>query len=124
MFGVLVKRAWAIKDLLVLLVVVALGARLIHGGDDVVGPATTILARLGSFCSITAAVMMVIAVIEAAVVVASVVGAVIVAARWAMSAHILVEVHLGFVGVGILVGSSDHLAKPVGGLRLNLERSS
>ena len=32
-FGVLVKRAWAIKDLLVLLVVVALGARLTDGGD-------------------------------------------------------------------------------------------
>ena len=36
MFGVLVKRAQAIEDLLVLLVVVALGARLTDGSDDVV----------------------------------------------------------------------------------------
>ena len=34
-FGVLVKRAWAIEDLLVLFVVVTLGARLTNGGDDV-----------------------------------------------------------------------------------------
>ena len=34
--GVLVERAWALKDLLILLVVVALGARFINGGDDVV----------------------------------------------------------------------------------------
>ena len=35
-FGVLVKRARAIEDLLVLFVVVTLGARLTDGGDDVV----------------------------------------------------------------------------------------
>jgi len=35
-FGVLVKRARAIEDLLVLFVVVALGARLTDDGDDVV----------------------------------------------------------------------------------------
>ena len=34
--GVLVKRAGAVKDFLVLLIVVALSARLIDGGDDVV----------------------------------------------------------------------------------------
>ena len=34
-FGVLVKRAQAIKDLLVLLVIVTLGARLTNGGEDV-----------------------------------------------------------------------------------------
>ena len=33
---VLVKRAWAFMDLLVLLIVVALGVRFINGGDDVV----------------------------------------------------------------------------------------
>ena len=36
MLGILVERAWAIEDFLVLLVVVALGARFINGGDDVV----------------------------------------------------------------------------------------
>ena len=36
MFGVLVKRAHAIEDLLVLFVVVALGMRLTDSGDDVV----------------------------------------------------------------------------------------
>ena len=35
-FGVLVKRAWAIEDLLVLFIVVALGVRLTDGSDDVV----------------------------------------------------------------------------------------
>jgi len=35
-FGVLVKMARAIEDLLVLFIVVALGARLTDGGDDVV----------------------------------------------------------------------------------------
>ena len=67
-----------------------------------------------------AAVMMVTAVVEVVVVVASVVGAVVIAARWAMSAHILVEVHLGFVGVGILVGSRDHLANPCRRLAVEL----
>ena len=36
MFGILVERARAIKDLLVLLIVVALGVRLIVGDDDMV----------------------------------------------------------------------------------------
>ena len=119
-FGVLVKRAWAIKDLLVLLVVVALGARLTDGSDDVVWPAAAILARLGSFCSITAAVTMVTAVIEAAVVVVSVVREIVVAARWAMSARILIEAHLGFYGVGVLVGGRDHVANPCGQLTVEL----
>ena len=56
--------------------------------------------------------MMVIAVVEAAVVVESVVGAVIIAACWAMSARILVEAHLSFLGVGVLVGGCDHLTNP------------
>ena len=112
MFGVLVKRARAIEDLLVLFVVVALGARLTDGGDDVVWPSAAILARPGSFRSITAAVTMVTAVIKAAVVVASVVGVVVVAARWVRGAHILVEAHLGFLGIGVLVGDHDQLANP------------
>ena len=35
-FGILVKRARAVEDLLVLLIIVALGARFINCGDDVV----------------------------------------------------------------------------------------
>ena len=54
MLGVLVERAWAIEDLLVLLIIVALGARFINGGDNVVRPAAAILTRLGSFWPITA----------------------------------------------------------------------
>ena len=80
MSGVLVERARAVKDLLVLLIVVALGMRFINGGDNVVWPATVILTRLGSFWPITAAVMMVTVVIVAAVIVMLVVGAVVVAA--------------------------------------------
>ena len=49
MLGVLVERAQAIEDLLVLLIVVALGARFINNGGDVVWPAVVILTRLGSF---------------------------------------------------------------------------
>ena len=49
MLGVLVERAQAIEDLLVLLVIVALGARFFDGGDDVVRSTAAILTRLGSF---------------------------------------------------------------------------
>ena len=45
----LVEGAWAFKDLLVLLIVVALGARIFNGGDDVVWSAAVILTGLGSF---------------------------------------------------------------------------
>ena len=114
MFGVLVKRARAIKDLLVLFVVVALGVRLTDGGDDVVWPAAVILARLGSFCSIMAAVTMVTTVVVAVVVVASVIGSVVIAACWAMNARILIDPHLDFLGISVLVGSSDHLADASG----------
>ena len=34
--AVLVERAWAFEDLLILLIVVAFGARFINGGDDMV----------------------------------------------------------------------------------------
>ena len=34
-FGVLVKRARAVEDLLVLFIIVTLGVRLTNGGDDV-----------------------------------------------------------------------------------------
>ena len=56
--------------------------------------------------------MMVATVVRAAVAVASVV----VAVRQAMSACILVEAHLSFLGVGVLVGSGDHLADTGGRL--------
>ena len=46
MLAVFVERARAFKDLLVLLVVVALGARFINGGDDVVWSVAEILTLL------------------------------------------------------------------------------
>ena len=101
---------------MVLFIVDVLGVRLTDGGDNVVWLAAVILARFWSFYSMMATITMVTAVVEAAVVVASVVGAVVVATRWAMSARILVEAHLGFLGVGVLVASSDHLAEASGRL--------
>ena len=116
MSGILVERAQAVEDLLVLLVVVALGARFVDGGDDVVWPMAVILTRLGSFWPITIAVTVVTAVVEAAFIVVSVV----VVVCWAMSARILIEAHLGFLSVGVLVGSHDHLANPCGRLAVEL----
>ena len=98
-----------------MLIVVALGARFINGGDDVVWLVVAILTRLGSFWPIMAAVTMV-----TAVVVASVVGVVVIATCWAMSARILIEAHLGFLGVGVLVGGCDHLTDPHGWLTVEL----
>ena len=112
MLSVLMERARAIEDLLVLLVVVALSTRFINGGDDVDWPAAVILTRLGSFWPIMATVPMMTVVVIVSVIVAPVVGAIIVAASWAMSARILIEAHLGFLGVGVLVGGRDHLANP------------
>ena len=59
---------------------------------------------------------MVIAVVVATVIVASIVRAVIVVARWAICARIFVEAHLGFLGVSVLVGRSDHLTDTGGRL--------
>ena len=84
MLGVLMERARAIVDLLILFIIVALGARFIDGSNDVVWSAVAILTRLGPFWPITTDVTMVTAVVEAAVVVSSVVGAVVVAVRRAM----------------------------------------
>ena len=103
-----------------MLIVVALGARFINGGDDVVWLAMAILTRFGSFWPIKVAVTMVTAIIIAAVVVASVIGAIVVAVCWAMSARILVETHLSFLGVGVLVSGRDHLANPYGRLAVEL----
>ena len=63
---------------------------------------------------------MITAVIVAALIVASVVWPIIVAASWAMSARILVEAHLGFLDVSILVGGRDHLANPCRRLAVEL----
>ena len=82
--------------------------------------AVTILTRLGSFWLITVAVPMVNAVIVAAVIVALVVGVVVIAVSWAMSACILIEAYLGFLGIGVLVGNHDHLANPCGWLAVEL----
>ena len=109
-----------IKDLLVLLIIVALGVRFIVGSNDVVWPVVAILARLRSFWPITTAITMVTAVVVAAVVVESVVGAVVLAACWAMSARILIEAHLGFLSVGVLVGGHDRLANACGWLAVEL----
>ena len=49
MLAIFVERAWAFENLLVLLVVVALGARFINDGVDVVWPVAAILTRHGSF---------------------------------------------------------------------------
>ena len=43
MLGVLVERAWAFKDLLVLLIIVVLGSRLVNSGDDMVWSAVATL---------------------------------------------------------------------------------
>ena len=63
-----------------------------------------------------AAIAMVATVVRVAIAVALVVGAVVVAARWAMSARVLIEAHLGFLHVEVLVGRSDHLADAGGRL--------
>ena len=119
MFGVLVKRARAVEDLLVLFVVVALGARLTNGGDDVFWPTAAILARHVSSCPITVAIVVVAVVIGAAVAVTSVVRAIVITVRQALGAYVLAEAYLGFLGVGILVGGSYHFADT--GRRLMVE---
>jgi hypothetical protein len=115
-FSVLVKRARAVEDLLVLFLVVTLGTRLTNNGDDVFRLAAVILVRPVSSCSITTAIAMVAAVVGAAIVVTSVVGAIVIAVRRALSACILVEAHLGFLGVSVLVGGSYHFANTGGRL--------
>ena len=111
-----VERAWEFEDLLVLLVIVALGAKFINNSDDMIWSAVAILTRLGSFWPITTTVPMVTVVVVAAVAMASVVRAIVVTVRRALSACILIEAHLGFLGVGVLVGSSDHFADTGGRL--------
>ena len=124
MLDVLVERARAIEDLLVLLIVVALCAWLIDVGNKVIWSAAAILTRFESVWLITSAVpvettviiaaiivlSVVVAVVVAANVMLSVVVAVVVAARRAISARIFVKTHLRFLGVGVLVGGCDHLA--------------
>ena len=118
--AILVERAWALEDLLVLLVIVALGARFINGGNDVVWSAAAILTRFGPFWPITATVPMVTAVVVAAVVVASVVGSLVTTVSGAMSARILVEAYFGLFGVSVLIGGCDHPANPLWWLTIEL----
>ena len=120
MSGILMERTQAVEDLLVLLVVVALGARFIDGGDDVVWPAAVILTILGSFWPITTAITMVVAVIIVAVAVAAVVGSLVATASWAMSAHILVEAYFGLFGIGVLIDGCYHLVDPLSWLAIEL----
>ena len=108
MFGVLVKRARAVKYLLVLLIIVTLGARLTSGGEDLFWSAVVILAWPMSSCSITAAIAMIAVVVGTTVAMTSVVGAIVVSVRWSLSACILVEVHLGFLCIDVLIGGSYH----------------
>ena len=63
---------------------------------------------------------MVTVVVVAAVAVAPVVGVIVPMVSWAMSAHILVEVHLSFLGIGVLVGGRNYLANPHGWLAVEL----
>jgi len=67
-----------------------------------------------------AAIPMMTAVIIAVVAVAPVVRVIIVAVSWAMSARILVQAHLGFLCVGVLVGGRNHLANPCWWLAIEL----
>ena len=67
-----------------------------------------------------AAISMVTAIIVAAVAVAPVVGMIVAAASWAMSACILVEAHLNFLGNDVLVGGRNHLTNPHGRLVVEL----
>ena len=79
MLAIFVERARAFENLLVLIIVVALSARFINGGDDVVWSAAVILTRFGPFEPVTATVTMMIVVVVAAVTVALVVGSLVAA---------------------------------------------
>ena len=49
MLGIFVEGAWALEDLLILLVIVALGLRFFDGGNNVAWSTAVILTGLGSF---------------------------------------------------------------------------
>ena len=78
-----------------------------------------ILARPVSSCLITATIAMIATVVEVAVAMTSVVGAIVIAVRRSLSACILVEACLGFLGIGVLVGGSYHFVDT--GRRLTVE---
>ena len=59
-------------------------------------------------------------VVVAAVAVASVIKSLVVASSWAMSVRVLLEAYFSFFGVGVLVGSRNHLANPHGWLTVEL----
>ena len=124
MLGVLVERARAIEDLLILLIIVALAARFVNSGDDIVWSAAVILTRLGSFLSIMGTIPMVTAVMVAVVAVVPVIRAIVTVASWAMSARILVEAYFGLFDVGVLIGDCYHLIDPLRRLAIELGRRS
>ena len=113
MLAILVERAWALEDFLVLLIAVTLGARFINDSDDVVWLAAAILASFRPFWPIAATVLMVAMVIIAAVTVALFIEVLVAAASWAMGARILIEVNFDVFSIGILIGGHDHLANPL-----------
>ena len=59
-----------------------------------------------------ATILMVAVVVIAAVTMASFVGAIVAAASWAVSAHILVEA-FGLFTISVLIGSCYHLVDPL-----------
>ena len=71
-----------------------------------------ILTSFRPFWLITATVLMVAAVVVVADTVASFIEVIVAAARWAVSARILVEANFGLFSVGVLIGGRDHLANP------------
>ena len=60
--------------------------------------------------AVIVAATVVLSVVIAVVVAAIIVLSVVVAVRRAISARIFIKTHLRFLGVGVLVGSCDHLA--------------
>ena len=115
MFGIFVQGARTVEDLLVLLIVVTLCARLIDVGNKVIWSAVVVLTRFESIRPISSVVPMETAVVVAAIVMAanvllSVVVVVVVAAKRAISARIFIKTYLCFLNVGVLVGGCDHLA--------------
>ena len=68
----------------------------------------------------TVVLSVVVAVVVAVIVVLPVIVAVVVVARRAISARIFIKTHLCFLGVGVLVGSCDHLADAGGWLPVEL----
>ena len=111
--AVLVEGAQAFEDLLVLLVVVALGMGFINSDDDVVWSTAMILTSFGPFRPITTTVLMVAAIIVVAVTMVSFVEVLVSTVSWVVSARILVEADFGLFSVIVLIDGRNHLANPL-----------